>query len=375
MKKICILGLIPFLMWACGDDKSSSPSDSSNDSSKVFSGNFFNGSSGDSNDSEAMSTSYNHGFSVNDSLHRVTIHEENYVGFCSVDRTDSAMTWVSADPDVRDLIYAYEFIDDALVLYNYNSEGDFVYFSSDLVLLGGKAGSFDGEWEVTPCNYDPTDLFQCLEWEDGSSRVIYTFSGNSVQVKVVEHDFSQTEMLYSKYTAGVMNTLLDERNRLEVYPYDITVLSKRCAEEFFDRNDIRILSHDKGTFSFAIKDEVFEMKYSDVRFLDDVVITDRDKYNRSFKITVSNKSDTCFLDYAYQTMTESLCNESNLHSVGQFYTTNYTVNGTKQEFFTARSFEKSNEDEFRSCLSKIALKSEIVDAPNMSVGASGEDSY
>ena len=161
-----------------------------------------------------------------------------------------------------------------------------------------------------------------------------------------------------------MNKLLDERNRLEVYPYDITVLSKRSAEEFFDRNDIRILSHDKGPFSFAIKEEVFEMKYSDVRFLDDVVITDRDKYNRSFKITVSNKSDTCFFDYAYQTMTESLCNEKNLHSVGQFYTTNYTVNGTKQEFFTARSFEKSNEDEFRSCLSKIALKSEIIEAPN-----------
>lgn len=349
---------------ACGDDSSSNPSSNNDNPSSSSTGDTTinssdngtgngtgsdknsgnggagapNGGSSTSNDNtEPLPAGFEDGERLNFSI---TVDEAaKTFSMTLADQANMAcvkdlesIEWKSVPKNPLAETLKYDFVGDTLVMYNWDSY-DKAFDTEGVMYVGGSAGSLNGSWKFTPCEYD-SDIGKstCYDDLDDSFDALVTFSTNSLTLiqksGANEFDYSKTE--FRAY-------LLSSINRgYNMFPsvYDLFYNSE--STEIFE--NIESLDLTKTGETFKYKGTVYTVNVPTIK---------KSGIKRSITVEIASAEKKCTSSYeAASFVTKELCSDANSDYLE--FDTEEDENGNI--FHYAEYYEKENNIEFENCL-------------------------
>jgi hypothetical protein len=334
MKKFLFAVAISLALIACGDDSSSNA----------------NNGSGKSIGDDAFSWTV--ALYVNESEHMLIMGLEDYeTMMCVVE--EQGYTWktvhITEEPDPM----MYEFRNDTLILYDiYNGQPE---LDDGDILVGGTAGNLYGTWTYTGCDYNKNNnTTTCHEKTLRYTLRTITFSNGKAEIyyKVyydhyLEHN---SDFMNSYFMSSLIRTL--NGNYPEAYLSDIWLMDSSSVQAATEKDRVVFTSKTKTSATFVLGDKTYSVNVMHV----DMNLNREGFYvaneNRDVQVEVSDGITTCTGEYFSHYMNADYCKveyKDNLSTYEKKY-----PNG--EQFIEAEKYNRSNEEEFKQCITGIAYK-------------------
>ena len=342
MKKYLILAGIAATFFACGDNGSSA--------------------SDNSNEFKASGT-----IKVDEKNHTAVTVVNNTETLCVYENLEYSWKTVNWGED-RDSV-KYEFVGDTLVIYKGYGSFDQEFSQYGDMFVGGSAGSLNGTWHSTLCEYDSerkksscrslcSDVKNIeSDWMKAFEELLMIGCVEDDEVKKVTLKISGSDFTTSiEYPQSLRKNVFDDYMNSEFMSEFYYNLKKGYTsvpsvsylryedstdvEDYIEDSVVTIISQTKNSVSFKFKEQTLSVKVGEYERGDD---------KETVSMDISYNGKTCNLTNEAGVVTKSICKAE----YGEYFdkSTDKDVDGNVVTYVL--DYEKSNGREFSDCVEDV----------------------
>jgi hypothetical protein len=263
---------------------------------------------------------------------------------------DGKYSWKPLDKALLDDTVRYEFMGDTLVLEGVygNITESYITEGYGAMYVGGKAGSLEGTWVDTHCEY----AFDSKETEcfDGNYKDISLEFSDGKYTKKITHHFGDylNDVEESSYVDNFINSIYEAL--VGWYPdcYLPNIFSphgNEDAENTIDKYGIKVIESSESSQTFTVRKKTYTFKVNQA----EQSLSSKDDILMEINLEVSDGKKTCVGDYHLREVEKEQCSAE--YEDDYMYDW-YYVEGRLIKDRTLYLIE--NIEEFEKCLEGIA---------------------